>query len=183
MDIPLFAPSADANKALLMTQYKNSANINKIISIFAEAYDLLESVSISVGDCLSLATSTGDQLDLVGGCFAVNRESRTDDAYRAAIYAEIAINGSGTTEDIIRACKVVFGATGIEVVPEYPGKFFVQLETATNSVANVNKFLEIVAPAGVLAMHGNYLVDAHDTLIVTALGDNILAVVQDGTRP
>lgn len=180
-DLSALAPSYAGLSSLMMEQFKNSTKLHAIVRILSEQSDELEAAGLDVSTCLSLATSTGDQLDIVGSAFATDRQSRTDEDFRKAIYARIALNGFGTVPEILDACRKVFDPIEIEYVPEYPGKYFVTLPGATGNTSNANAFLAKISPAGVQAMHGTELVTATnpEPILSTSTGERILVVKQD----
>lgn len=105
-------------KERLIQQYKESINVNKLLSVIIEPIQELEDELYDIYVGHGLASSIGAQLDIQGRIVGVSRLGRTDDEYRTAIYTQIIINsGSGTPEDILSATRLI--VKGIKKVSYY----------------------------------------------------------------
>jgi len=83
---------------------------------------------------LSLDTAEGAQLDnIYGAIVLVDRNGRTDDEYRIAIKAQIAVNlSSGTREDLLKLARLLVESSSVLTLTEhFPGA--VELRAATVS--------------------------------------------------
>lgn len=137
----------DTNLQLILEQYRQSVNLQGILSADNNQADDLETALFEIRDLFYLDTSEGVQLDVIGSVFNVDREGASDTDYRAAISAKAAIAGSGEPEAIIETLIVLFGATFVTYIPGWPAvpAAYYLLTDATVTLSDLEK----ISPSGV----------------------------------
>lgn len=110
-------------KKLLMSQYKDSLVINKLLEVIMEQEQALEDAIYDVYTLCHLDTAFGIQLDRIGRIPGIKRYGLNDEDYRKRIYAQIVLNCSnGEAETLITALKLIMDATYIKYDESYVGK-------------------------------------------------------------
>lgn len=108
-------------KDRLLSQFRYSENINKLLEIWVNRIQNYENLLFDILEKTNLNNATGKILDLIGKNINLPRPvdgeaSINDNAYKALIYAEIAKNTSnGTNADIENLLRIL-GATKIYLV-------------------------------------------------------------------
>jgi hypothetical protein len=86
----------------LVQQFKGSGTLQLFITSWVNEVQELEGVWFDLLNDRWIVTAVGEQLDGLGSIVGESRQGRSDEVYRVAIQARIAINkGSGTPEEII----------------------------------------------------------------------------------
>lgn len=135
---------------LLPTQFSDSENLIKLLSIYLDQVEELNLAQQSLGEVSTdLEAAFGYQLDLIGNLLGVSRLGMGDNDYRDAIRFGISVNtGSGTPEDVIGFLQTITKATKIRYWEHYPA--CTVLETnGTNIPKAIPSTLDNVTPAGV----------------------------------
>lgn len=159
--------------SLLMEQYKNSPNLQAVISGILEQGNAIEEAMQELYTLLSIQQAEGVQLDVIGRLVGVARGAQDDEAYRFVLISWLQLQYSGTYEAIIKGVKELSGATSVRLVPDYPAGLLVFAPGAKRELTQQQ--LEALAPAGVMISHGCVLVDTIATPILqTTSGANIL---------
>lgn len=158
----------DRMKELLIQQFKEQPNFQKMIDALAVGIQELEDVSNDMLEDRSINTAIGVQLDFLGELVGEDRLGRTDDDYRSAIRVRISINTSkGTPEDLISIFAALTNAGTVDYSELFPA--FVDMFTNGDLIPdflvdNMNQ----VKPAGValilsssqggipFALHGDF---------------------------
>ena len=159
--------------SLLMEQYKDSPNLQAVISGILEQGNAIEEAMQELYTLLSIQQAEGVQLDVIGRLVGVARGAQDDEAYRLVLISWLQLQYSGTYEAIIKGVKELSGATSVRLVPDYPAGLLVFAPGAKRELTQQQ--LEALAPAGVMISHGCVLVDTTATPILqTTSGANIL---------
>lgn len=150
-----------------------SAKLWSILEAAGLQADSLEAALFEVRDNFWLTTAAGVQLDTLGRIFGVLRAGKADTEYRAEIVARAAAMFSGTPEDIIQAAGVFLGASpgASSYLPVYPAGF-----TLITDASVTKAILEGLAPAGVEAFLGDYIVDETGDPITDAVANQLVSV-------
>lgn len=174
------APYWTKAQALLIEQYRNSANFQACLKAVFDQYDHVENLLFTVLSMADLrnrlleGAPTGLRLDRIGALAAIDRiAGETDDAYWFRIIAELGNGSAGTPEGILRKARQ-YTEGAVTYTPEYPAGYWL---LATDRHRNLTQeFVDQISPAGVQGMVGCCLCDVEGDLIVTATGDAILVV-------
>lgn len=117
--------SVEFNKNPWLIEYLKDSDFVKILESNDLQFNDLENTFFQLYQNMWLSSAIGEQLDVLGIILNVDRDGRTDDAYRAILYAKVQIDvSSGEPESIIAAVKAIFNNPAmVEYNPVYPGKF------------------------------------------------------------
>lgn len=155
-------------KNLLLYQFANSPNIQKMLEIYGDQVQELEIEYFKLLESLGIDTATDYALDVIGKEVGELRQGKNDTDYRSAILTKIFINNaSGTPEEVISASKQITGATQIKYSEQYPAGVVLEILGAeyVSKAPTIRKTL----PAGVdLIFLKNLDVDAAQTNIGVA---------------
>jgi len=152
----------------ILEQFKNSDNLKSIIKAANISANELEDALFEIRDLFWLGTAEGNQLDVIGIIWGVPRSGLNDTDYLQIIISRIAIINSGEPESIISLIKLLFAATFVTYLPDYPAGFYIY----TDGTITFDQ-LTVLSPAGVRAAllqaihdaNGNYLADANGNVI------------------
>jgi hypothetical protein len=115
-------------KALLLYQFRNSPNIQKVVEIFHTQIQEVENEYFTLLESLGIDTAFGYALDVIGKEVQEFRQGRNDEDYRSAIITKIFINNSsGTPEEVLAAAKQITGATTIKYSEQYPAAVVLEI--------------------------------------------------------
>ena len=110
----------------LIEQFKGST-FQDFIEAFDRQFNELEQAAFDVLLNMWITTAVGEQLDVLGLLFDLDRLGRDDESYRTLIALAAKINtGSPTPELLIEAVKGVYGATTVNYIPDYPAKVIIE---------------------------------------------------------
>jgi hypothetical protein len=98
----------------LTQQFRDKENIAKLIQVFMDELNEVESVLFDLLLMRSLTTAVGAQLDIIGEHVGSLRAGQNDTEYKIAIGKQIAINISNATEPNIH--DIVFNLTNATTV-------------------------------------------------------------------
>lgn len=163
---------------LILEAYKNprqdnsKGNLESLLEVFASECQNLEVMWQELLVMLDVDAATGPQLDILGKIACVVRNGRADDAYRTEIKSSFTSDFSGTPDQILGYVKKSTNSESVAYTPEYPASFWITCDGDGLAA----EMLARLAPAGVLGLPGDYLVDAHGAPIVSATEDRILVV-------
>ena len=117
--------STEYNKNPWLIEYLKDSDFVKILESNDFQFNDLEEVFFQLLQNMWLDTAIGVQLDVLGIILNVDRDGRTDEAYKTILYAKVQINvSSGEPESIIAAVNAIFNNPSmVEYTPVYPGKF------------------------------------------------------------
>ena len=157
----------------LMEQYKpaRAPKLNQLLEATSAQKDDLEAAIFSIRSGMYLASAVGPQLDMIGDVFKVGRNGADDATYRVAIQKVASMRSFSTPEDIISVLKVVYGASYVTYIPEYPAGCVVFTDISVPA-----EVLGALAPAGVQVREPFYLVDYDSNNIVDYDGNLLYGV-------
>lgn len=152
-EVTHYTDVVERTQNLLIEQFEDKPNINKLVAIFAENFQELEEVIDSLKSVRDLNTATADRLDILGDIVGVSRGTMDDDDYREAIRLQIFVNQScGEPETIIRALRAFARTTAIHYKEVHPGKILLEFRSIFTPPARLREMLQRVALAGVKIM-------------------------------
>lgn len=100
-------------KDLVLTQFNESENIQKLIELIADEFLTYEEVAEKLFTAFLLESASGYALDLIGEFVNVPREDRSDDDYRTAlIIVAVGSSASITRDSIYTLVEIVTGGVG-----------------------------------------------------------------------
>ena len=115
-------------KNLLLYQFRNSPNIQKVVEVFHTQIQDVENEYFVLLESLGIETAYDYALDVIGKEVQEFRQGRNDEDYRSAIITKIFINNSsGTPEEVILAAKQVTGAETINYSEQYPAAVVLEI--------------------------------------------------------
>ena len=174
----------ERNLPLVLEQFKNSPNVIKLISIFNDQVEALEGAAFEVRDYFWIDTAEGTQLNTIGDILNTPRDGRNDTEYRLYLREVIALNFSGTPEDIINVLLTLFNFTS-------PVYLFRETTMATYLIYDylggggiAHSALWPYSPAGVLGLfvdniwHGDPEAEA-DGWLIDGEGNDICCAFQN----
>lgn len=142
-----------AAKARLITQYQESDNIKKIVTIYAKQVQDVEDAIKELLDERSIDSAIGYQLDLLGTILDEPRVGLGDDDYRLLLKAKIAQNVSeGTPEDIIGIFRMLLRPDEIFYNEVHPAGFELTAIGSTLPLTSIDRIKDAInrcRPAGV----------------------------------
>ena len=132
------------NLTLLLEQYKNSTKLKALIDSANISANYIEQALFEIQDEYYLEIAVGDQLDVIGTIFSVDRDGLSDTDYRAKIKTRTSLIGSGEPEFIIAALQALYMATYVNYSNGFPAGFYID----TDAVVTLPQ-IRILSPAGV----------------------------------
>ena len=143
-------------KVLLLSQFRNSPNIQKVVEIYHTQIQDLENEYFLLLESLGIDTAVNYALDMIGKEVQESRQGRNDEDYRQALLTKVFINtSSGTPEEVIAATKQITGATSIKYSEQYPAQVVLEI-LGTEYVSKASTIRKTV-PAAVDLVFGNTL--------------------------
>tara|TARA_R110002012_G_scaffold265589_3_gene449005 strand:+ start:1112 stop:1849 length:738 start_codon:yes stop_codon:yes gene_type:complete len=140
-------------KNRLISQYKDSENINKLIAVYTNQVQAIENATYAMLNGRTLDGSIGFQLDQLGLILNEKRDGLIDSDYRMRLKAKIAENTSeGTPEDLISIFKLLLNPDEIHYNEVHPAGFELTAignQDPVSSIDKIKKALEKAKPAGV----------------------------------
>jgi len=135
-------------KDLLIEQFKDKENINKLVEVFALGLQEVEYTLFEMNTYRSVSSAAGVQLDNIGEIVGEDRLGRSDVDYRDAIRFKISINhSSGEPETIIAAATFITKASIVLFYELFPANCIV----ITNGTipSDYKSQMKKIMPAGV----------------------------------
>lgn len=172
-------PGAEILLGMTLERYRYTQTFAKLLEQMGEEADLLQDVNRELYDLLNPDALDGQSLDMLGRVVGATRGSLSDTPYRLRIKAALGESSSGTPEQIISAVRGYTGVTnpsGIEYIPEYPAIYWI---VDWDSTGVPQRLLDVVSPAGVQGLSGDFLMLTTGELLQTTQGENILIVRED----
>jgi hypothetical protein len=144
----------------LILQYKDAANLGKILSVFIGQIQDLEDAMQQFGVKRALNTATGAQLDGWGKILNAPRPSTDDSIYRIFLYSKIAEYFSeGRIEDIVSIFKVLMGASIVELREFSPATITI-MAVAPHPIGDLTLIAESIRNAKAAGIKIGYLASA-----------------------
>ena len=171
-------------RRLIAEQFKNTDVEKLFTGAINNQFEEIETVLEDLSNLLSIADSTGSQLDLIGALINLPRGARDDTSYKTLLNIKAkALNSFGQPEILIEAVKVLYNATDVQYSNDFPagvllehdgagGLFFIE-ELITDDTTDLllddgeallvsapdtisEDIIDVVIPAGVLATIQNF---------------------------
>lgn len=118
-----------SGKNLILSQYRNSNVLNIYLESLLKQVQELEDVIYDVYLHMPLEFMYGVQLDRVGLSYGLLRNGLDDISFKTRIITQIQLNlSSGTPESIIRATKLLSGATKVKFTEVFPAGVSLYIE-------------------------------------------------------
>ena len=117
---------SELNAHPYLIEFFNDSNLKDILEPLDKQATELEAVFHSLFSEVWIENGEGEQLDVIGIHLDIPRDGRDDTNYKKVLKVKAKINvSSGEPETIISIAKEIYGATSVEYVPDYPGKFII----------------------------------------------------------
>lgn len=141
----------------LLWQWRNlptDTNMQRLVSVSVGQLEPLADALVALVEERTIDTAVGAQLDQWGTVLALPRDGRTDDAYRIALRARLAVYMSnGTPENLITITRLLVGDVVVELLERPFASVYIQWEAGTptpdDERPTVQAQLQASAPAGV----------------------------------
>ena len=134
---------------LLPEQYKSAANINKLLSIFADEVDELITETDEVKLAFFLESAVGVQLDVMGIKVVLNRNGLNDTDYREALKFKIFQNTSkARVEDLIFILKTITQGDIIVYTDDAPAAYTIY-SNGIEGEGNLNELMDKFSGGGI----------------------------------
>lgn len=140
--------------ARLVTQYKNSTNLQNLLSALIGPIQGIESALTDMNSLRYMAEAQGVQLDVIGIIVGLTRSGgQSDSSYRLALQGQIKINISqGQPEQIIQAYKLFTGSPFVILDEYHNASFILESDFTPSSQAEADQLILTIkqaAPVGV----------------------------------
>lgn len=137
-------------KRRLLEEYKYKPRIAGFIDAIVGALQEIENSADLLYRGRSIFTAIGAQLDGLGKIIGLDREDRSDEDYRDALFAQIQINVSGgEPESIYVAIKKMLNATSAQIIEIYPASYQLFVQTNDSVTNKLVSLVDSMTPAGV----------------------------------
>ncbi|KKL98555.1 hypothetical protein LCGC14_1823240, partial [marine sediment metagenome] len=108
----------------LISQYKDSPNIESILRVYGPEIQQLENMFSDIFTKTIFLQSEGEQLDRIGLILNQPRQGLSDLDYKTVLIGKIAeYNSEGTPEDLINIYSILTDAQQIQYEEIYPANF------------------------------------------------------------
>ncbi len=108
---------------ILFDFFRASEDFMAVLNGFNPQFEELENTAFQLFTDVWLDTAKGVNLDLLGKLLGLSRLGRDDESYRTLLKLKVDVNvGSGTPELLIGAIRVLYDATTVNYIPDYPAK-------------------------------------------------------------
>jgi hypothetical protein len=142
--IKLVSNRVERAKALLLSQFKDSPNINGLVKVLVTELQELENVLNDVQTVHTLEGSYGAWLDEIGRQLKVERNGYSDNDYKSAIkIAMFKKTASATSEDIQRIVELLTGDSEAVLTNNYP--YMMELTSYLFCVGDSQGGLELIS--------------------------------------
>lgn len=148
-------------KALLIDKFQSQENIVKLIYVISSHKEKIDQAYILMALGRIIANATGDYLDEIGSRLGVDRESSTDDQYRAILQIRAyRVQGQGTRSDIISILSRFTGISETDI-DTYVGKnksfdiaFYEECLNTNAALSELEKLFPVVSSYRLIAKGG-----------------------------
>lgn len=104
----------------VLSQFSESVTLLEILTIYLERFQELEEVFFQLLDERGIYVAEGEQLDVIGSLFNIERDGLSDPVYRQRLLAEVSIgSGSATIEEIREVLTILTESESVKIF-EYP---------------------------------------------------------------
>jgi hypothetical protein len=136
-------------KDLLLQQYKDSENLNKILEIVFDSCQELETVFLQLKNILNIDSNSGASLDLIGDIVGQKREGMEDAEYKKNLKFAIFKNSSrGFLFDVIKILKFITDANLVVYSDNPPASYTIYTD-GEEIPADLQKTIDNLSAAGV----------------------------------
>lgn len=137
-------------KKRLITQYQDSENIKKILTVYTAQIQEIEDELFKLINDREIDTAAGYQLDQLGTILNEPRFGLNDDNYRLLLKAKIAENTSeGTIEDVISIFRMLLRPDEIVYNEIHPAGFELTAVGSTMPIASIDRLRTAIERAKV----------------------------------
>ena len=132
----------------LLSYWTDKPNAIGLLRSFLEAFENPLDLLFEILNGVSLFDAEGAQLDLIGKLWQVDRQGRSDENYREALYSRITQNiADSTPEKVIEVLKVASSATEVKLFEHYPGNVHVGMNVAL--IESLKELGDAITAAGI----------------------------------
>lgn len=136
-------------KPLIVQQFKNSENFNKVLQILAAQIDDIITTSEQIKTLWDIDKSVGKQLDLIGDLLGLQRQGYNDEEYRFFLKVQILENASsGLVEELKSFLKFMTEATRVVYYP-YPLAAYTIYSDGAKIIDNISQRMKNATAAGI----------------------------------
>lgn len=108
---------------LLIQQYKEKPKFKAILEAIGNQCNNIETAIFELINEYTIENGSGVQLDIIGKIIGLNRDGRSDIAYKTLLKIKAEVNfSSGTPEAIIKTAQKLYNATDVQIDFIYPAK-------------------------------------------------------------
>ncbi|AHK11277.1 hypothetical protein S140_171 [Shewanella sp. phage 1/40] len=148
--IPYVLNHTEVGKSRVIDALSEKENFNKLLAVFLEEINILETEMFKLAGSKSIAGSSGIWLDYLGQIISEKRENRSDADYRAALLLRVSVNtANGTIKSLIEVVRAFTEATSVHYTPYYPAHYVVSTDGNKQLTGALEELVEDVSPAGV----------------------------------
>jgi hypothetical protein len=152
----------------LLQQYREAPLFCEFMKAYCRQMDEVMTVLNQIRELYDPTKATGYGLDCIGARLGLSRNGESDTTYRARLLNSHSYRANGTGERIIKILIELFGATSVEIKPEYPaGIVLFQDSSASQTV------LDSIIGAGIRIATGYSLIDGENNNIIDGNGNYI----------
>lgn len=136
-------------KNLLLQQYKDSENLNKILEIFFDEIKILELLFLDLKNILEINNQFGSTLDLIGDIVGQKRNGLSDEDFKKELKFAIFKNTSRSfLDDIVKILKFITNGDVIIYTDNPPASYTIFTNGST-IVQNLGKIIDKLSASGV----------------------------------
>jgi hypothetical protein len=136
-------------KDLLLQQYKDSENLNKILEIIFDSCQELETVFLQLKNILNIDSNSGASLDLIGDIVGQKRDGMEDTEYKKNLKFAIFKNSSrGFLFDVIKILKFITDANLVVYSDNPPASYTIYTD-GQEIPENLHKTMDNISASGV----------------------------------
>ena len=115
---------------LFLSQYLYSEKLRGVIEACNLQANDVEQALFEIRDEYWVDVAVGAQLNVLGIIWVIGRNGLSDTLYRQKILSKIAVNQSPTVPFLISILKLLYGASYVKYVPNYPAGYYVWTDSS-----------------------------------------------------
>lgn len=133
MALPVNEDYSEVALSRLLTQFQGKSTIEGLLSAYTKVLQDTQDTSFELLNSRGLSVATNSYLDNLGKLLGETRKGRSDEPYRAALYARIRINSSeGTPKEVLDILKEYTGATSVRFFEHFPANLHIMTDGELN---------------------------------------------------
>lgn len=135
-------------RARMLQQFKReeAPNLDKLLQVMVAEIQEAENELHELLTFRSVATASGEQLDVLGDIVGIDREGRTDSDFRDVIFLQIAINNGGGQESVLSALlDNLTDATVIDIWETFPAGLDIFINSDDLSLNTIQSLRRAIA--------------------------------------